>query len=122
MTSLDALIAALVPPAAGLPGAAEAGVAATLPATLAACPVLAERAAAALTAGIADPAVLEAREPDAFAALVELVVVTWATSDAVRAALNHVPAAPLQLTASAEDEALLGPVLERGPRWRGAPT
>jgi hypothetical protein len=118
MTPLDAIVAALVPPAAGLPGAAGAGVAAQLPATLAACPVLAERAAPALAADIVDPVALEALHPAAFAALVELVVVTWATSDAVREALGHVPDAPLELFGTAP----LEPVLERGPRWRGAPT
>jgi hypothetical protein len=121
VTSLDAIVAALVPPAAGLPGAAEAGVAAQLPATLAACPFLAAAAApafAAVEAGVVDPSALEALRPAAFAALVELVVVTWATSDAVRAALGHVPDAPLELFGTAP----LEPVLERGPRWRGAPT
>jgi hypothetical protein len=120
MTPLDVIVAALVPPAAGLPGAAEAGVAAQLAATLAACPVLAAAAApafAAVEAGVVDPSALEALGP-AFAALVELVVVTWATSAAVRAALGHVPDAPLELFGTVS----LEPVLERGPRWRGAPT
>lgn len=146
---IEAVAAALVEPAAGLPGASEIGIADRVDAILAAYPRLAppfEEALAVLTAtasserrppptdppGSADPrsapadlraalAALERERPDLFTPLLEVVVSAWALSEPVWEALGYEGQRDLDPAAHPIPEDLFQPLLARGSRWRQPP-
>jgi len=126
--ALEAVAAVLVPPAAGLPGAREAGVAGGIDAVLDACPRLRPPLPPALDALAAaasegEPeltralARMERERPEQFTALLEAVVAAWALSPAVWEALGYAGQRDLDPAGLGTGEDLLAPVLERGRRW-----
>ncbi|MFJ8604916.1 hypothetical protein ACIREM_40690 [Streptomyces shenzhenensis] len=118
----------LAPGGLGLPGAAEVGIAARVDLVLAEAPPLRsgmERAWEILAAQISDRAPasqdiaeLEAADPAAFHALLETVVIAWATAPAVQALLGVAERPPIPVDKHLADPDLLAPVVLRGPRWR----
>jgi hypothetical protein len=124
---VEAVAAALVEPAAGLPGAAEVGIAARVEAVLDAYPRFAPPFAEAL-AVLAEPAdlhaalaALERDRPDLFTPLLEVVVGAWALSEPVWEALGYGGQRDLDPEAHPIPEELFQPLPARGPRWRQPP-
>ena len=124
---IEAVAAALVEPAAGLPGAAEIGIAVRIDAVLDAYPRFAPPVAEAL-AELADAddltaalAALERERPDLFTPLLEVVVSAWALSESVWEALGYEGQRDLDPAAHPIPEDLFQPLLARGPRWTQPP-
>lgn len=120
---LESVAAALVEPAAGLPGAAMVGIVARVEAVLRDYPHYFDLVGEALA--ILDPtelksslADLERDRPDLFTPLLEVVVGAWALSEAVWEALGYEGQRDLDPAAFPIPEDLFEPLLARGPRWR----
>lgn len=125
---VEAVAAALVEPAAGLPGAAEVGIVERVDAVLATYPRLAAPvgealAALAPSAGDLSAALagLERERPDLFSSLLEVVVGAWALSEPVWDALGYAGQRDLDPASHPIPEDLFQPLLARGPRWRKPP-
>ncbi|MET7399686.1 VOC family protein [Dactylosporangium sp. NPDC005572] len=115
----------LAPGGDGLPAASEIDIAGRLALVLAEAPALADgveralhRLAASGDAGVEAVRAVEAEDPPAFAALLEAVVVAWATAPQVQAALGAAPRLPIPVDEQLVTQELLEPVRRRGPRWR----
>jgi hypothetical protein len=127
MTLVETVAAALVEPAAGLPGAAEVGIADRVDAVLEAYPRFAPPVAEALAMlGTSDDvkvalAALERERPDLFTPLLEVVVSAWALSEPVWDALGYEGQRDLDPAAHPIPEELFEPLLARGARWRQPP-
>jgi hypothetical protein len=124
---IEAVAAALVEPAAGLPGAATIEIVERVEAVLVDHPhyveplgeVLAVLAPAVdLTAALAE---LERERPDLFAPLLEVVVGAWALSEPVWEALGYEGQRDLDPADHPIPEELFEPLLARGPHWRKLP-
>jgi hypothetical protein len=142
---IEAVAAALVEPAAGLPGAAAVGIAeridsilgtyphyaapfaealaaiaASLPDRVRTSPRIARQTANSpdLAAALAD---LERTRPDLFTPLLEVVVGTWALSEPVWEALGYEGQRDLDPAAYPIPEEIFEPLLARGARWRRPP-
>jgi hypothetical protein len=148
---VEAVAAALVEPAAGLPGAASIGIAARIKSILTIYPRFAPPVAEALsaladrvpptipTSSLADPpaasspdfpppadlraalAALERERPELFTPLLEVVVGAWALSEPVWDALGYEGQRDLDPAAHRIPEDLFQPLLARGPRWTKPP-
>jgi hypothetical protein len=132
---LKVVAAALVRPAAGLPGADSVDIADRVEAVLAAYPRFAPPVAAALdllAAALGDPhpapadlrlalAALERERPDLFTPLLEVVVGAWALSEPVWEALGYEGQRDLDPAAHPIPEDLFQPLPARGRRWRQPP-
>lgn len=123
---VEAVAAALVEPAAGLPGAATVGITARVEAVLRDYPHYVEPVGDALAT--LDPAdlvtalaTLERERPDLFTPLLEVVVGAWALSEPVWEALGYAGQRDLDPAAFPIPEDLFEPLLARGPRWRPPP-
>ncbi len=123
---VEAVAAALVEPAAGLPGAATVGIAARVEAVLRDYPHYVEPLGNALA--MLDPADpkssltdLERDRPDLFTPLLEVVVGAWALSEPVWEALGYEGQRDLDPAAFPIPEEIFEPLLARGPRWRQPP-
>ena len=123
---VEAVAAALVEPAAGLPGAATVGIADRIDAVLSTYPHYLEPFGDALAT--LDPAdlvtalaTLERSRPDLFTPLLEVVVGAWALSEPVWEALGYEGQRDLDPAAFPIPEDLFEPLLARGPRWRPPP-
>ncbi|WP_432841731.1 hypothetical protein [Dactylosporangium sp. CA-092794] len=125
MSRLARVADLLAPGGDGLPAASGTGIAARLDLVLAEVPALAAGVDRALrwiqradTIDAETVRALEAAEPEAFAALLEAVVVAWATAPEVQAALGVPPRLPIAVGEQLATADLLEPVRRRGPRWR----
>jgi hypothetical protein len=124
---VEAVAAALVEPAAGLPGGAQVGIGARVDAVLADYPHYVEplREALAILAPADDLAGaladLERSRPDLFAPLLEVVVGAWALSEPVWEALGYEGQRDLDPADHPIPEEIFEPLLARGPRWRKPP-
>lgn len=123
---VEAVAAALVEPAAGLPGAATVGIVARVEAVLRDYPHFVELVndalvrldPAELATSLAD---LERSRPDLFTPLLEVVVGAWALSEPVWEALGYEGQRDLDPAAFPIPEDLFEPLPARGPRWRQPP-
>ena len=123
---IEAVAAALVEPAAGLPGAAAVGIADRIETVLTTYPryvdpfgeALAALDPVSLTASLA---ALERSRPDLFTPLLEVVVGAWALSEPVWEALGYEGQRDLEPAAYPIPEEIFEPLLARGPRWRQPP-
>ncbi|UFS58673.1 hypothetical protein [Subtercola endophyticus] len=134
VTLRSRVAAVLIPAGARLVGAGELDIDARIGAVLTAIPALVApfdralatvAAAAGAGAGAAaaeslSPALaaLERSDPAAFAALREVTVIAWATSDDVQHALPLAPRVPLDVERWRASDDLLDPVRRRGAIWR----
>ena len=145
---VEAVAAALIEPAAGLPGAATVGIEPRIDSVLSTYPhyvdpvteALALLAAAtaprseppASTTGHPAPpldtadlktalADLESSRPDLFTPLLEVVVGAWALSEPVWEALGYEGQRDLDPAAYPIPEEIFEPLLARGARWRQPP-
>jgi hypothetical protein len=124
---IEAVAAALVEPAAGLPGAAAVGMVQRVGAVLTDYPHYAEPLRGALAIlGAADDLVaaladLECSRPDLFALLLEAVVGAWALSEPVWEALGYQGQRDLDPADHPIPEEIFEPLSARGPRWRQPP-
>ncbi len=122
--TLAAAAELLAPGGHGLPSAGEIDIVARVAMVLTEAPALTPGVARALellaTAPITEAALrdVELTEPAAFAALLETVVVAWATAPAIQRALDVEERIPIPLDAQLADPDLLAPVRAHGPRWR----
>jgi hypothetical protein len=123
---VEVVAAALVEPAAGLPGAATVGIAPRIDSILSTYPHyvdpfdegLALLDATDLKSALAT---LERSRPDLFTPLLEVVVGAWALSEPVWEALGYEGQRDLDPAAYPIPEEIFEPLLARGPRWRQPP-
>lgn len=108
----------IVPAAAGLPGADESAILSRIESVMREIPVLGDLVRANVDDGVGDLAALDAAT---LAALTEVVIVAWASSAEVRAALGARERDPIDISDVGALAQLLEPVRARGPRWRNAP-
>ncbi|MFT3864370.1 MAG: hypothetical protein QM729_08860 [Solirubrobacterales bacterium] len=140
---VEAVAAALVEPAAGLPGAATIDIADRVEKVLATYPRFVAPVSEALDALATDRvrtsaripsetanapagpagalAALERKRPDLFTPLLEVIVGAWALSEPVWEALGYEGQRDLDPAAHPIPEDLFKPLLARGPRWRRPP-
>jgi hypothetical protein len=129
---IEAMAAALVEAAAGLPGAAAVGIADRIDSVLSAFPRYVDPFGEALALLAAAPPLdaadlksalvsLERSRPDLFTPLLEIVVGAWALSEPVWEALRYEGQRDLDPAAYPIPEEIFEPLLARGPRWRQPP-